>query len=215
MFTIDFMKGKGLPKKSRPLDAAVFAVAVTCCALVLCVVVMQYFNNNLELRSKQRALVFAEAKLQDKSVGKMSNINADSDIAVYRQGYQEVAASIGRYAQWTPVLYDFSETLSPMMLLNEISVLRTVKKVKVTSVKDSKKKVDYEIINRVFRCDIYDFMPDGNDAEVKKYLASLRRCQWLENVYLAESSDAEYDGRDVKSHIINCMLLSQEAAGAK
>jgi hypothetical protein len=215
MFTIDFMKGQGLPKKSRPVDAAVFAVAVAGCALVLCVVGVQYFCNAMELRSKEQTLANAEAKLKDGAGEKGSRVSADADIAVYKQGRGEIASSIGRYVQWTPVLRDLAETLRPAMLVNELSVLRTVKKVKVTSVKDAEKKVDYEIINRILKGDIYEFVSEDNDVEVKKYLASLRRCEWLENVYLAESGDAEYDGKSVKNHIINCMLSSQEVAGAK
>ena len=99
------------------------------------------------------------------------------------------------------------------MLVNELSVLRSVKKEKVTSVKDPKKKVDYEIITRTLKSDIYDFVADSDDAEVKEYLTKLRGCDWLENVYLSQSSDLVFEDRKIKNYIINALLKLQGTVG--
>ena len=138
--------------------------------------------------------------------------------------YGEVAGSIGRYVQWTPVLREFVELLPPSMLLNELSVIRTVSKKKVASTIDPKKKVDIEIINRTLKSDVYDFMPETQGSAIENCLGSLRSSQSLKGVlneaYIVQSSDAEYknsDGisRNVKNHVINCLLVSQEIAEAE
>ena len=220
MFKIDFLKGQGLPTKSRPLDIAMLTTVVMFAAMVFALLGIQYFAYKSELVYKQKELTRAQGLVKlDKTAGKY-----EKRLTVYEQCRAEVADSIGRYVQWTPVLREFSMTLPPTMLLNELRATRTVSKEKVTSKKDPKKKVDVEIFTRRFQADLYDFMPDEDGAILRSYLADCRNSDALndilEGVYLSESSDDEYedstgDKRNVKKHIVNCTLRSRQKVGEK
>ncbi len=219
MFTIDFLKKQGLPKKNQLLEIGLFTGIGAVSLLVLCLLCVQHFHNSSVLISRQKELALRESILQKASGEDSLKYGIEKNLNIYDECYVEIANSIGRYVQWTPVLREFAAALPPSMLLNKLSVTRTISKKKVTSTVDPKKKVDIEIVNRVLKSDVYDFMPEAKGTAVENYLDSLRSSQSLKGVldaaYIAESSDAEYkdsNGRNhkVKNHIINCLLKSQE-----
>jgi hypothetical protein len=224
MFKIDFLKGQGLPAKSRTVETGLFAGIAAVSVLILCLLFMQYFHNSLILRTKQKLLTSLEARLK-KTAGEGSiKSRIKQNLGIYDECYFEIASSIGRYVQWTPLLRELANSLPPSMLINELSVTCSISKEKVTSIRDPGKQVDFEIVNRTLNSDLYGFNPDENDTAVKSYLAIWRDSRVLnsafEKVYLAESSDAEYrdsTGRThkVKNHIIRGQLKSQKIADKK
>ncbi len=224
MFTIDFLKKHGLPEKPRIFEVGVFAGVTVVLLLVSCLLCIQYFHNNAVLRSREKTLSQYELMVQKVSGAGSEKSFIEKDLSVYDECYNEIASAIGRYVQWTPVLLEFADSLPSSMLLNELSVVRTIKKKKVTSVRDKKKKVDHEIINRTLKSDVYDFMFDAESTAVKSYLDSLRNSQLLKGVldkiYIVESSDTEYESPNgkkhkVRNHIVNCLLKSQEILAAQ
>jgi hypothetical protein len=224
MFKIDFLKGQGLPAKSRTVETGLFAGIAAVSVLILCLLCVQYFHNSLTLRLKQKQLTTLESTLKETAgnVGIESRIR--KDLGVYDECYFEIAGSLGRYVQWTPLLLELVNSLPPSMLINELSVTRSISKKKIPSIRQPGKQIDFEIIDRTLNSDLYGFNPDANDTAVKSYLASWRDFKVLnsafEKVYLAESRDAEYKdlaGRThkVKNHIIKGQLKSQKIADEK
>ena len=224
MFKIDFLKGKGLPARSRKFETGLFAGIAAVSVLILCLLCVQYFHNSLTLRLRHKQLAALESMLE----GTAGSVNIESrikkDLNIYNECYFEIAVSIGRYVQWTPLLRELANSLPPSMLINELSVTRTIKKEKVASIMEPGKQVDFEIVSRTLNSDLYGFTPDENDTAVKSYLAIWRDSEVLngafEKVYLAESRDAEYmdsAGRThkVKNHIIKGQLKSQNMVDKK
>ena len=224
MFTIDFLKSQGLPRKSRFVEVGFVTGLATASLIVFSLLAIQYFHNSTVLRSKQKELAILEPMTQQASGQGSLKSRIEKNLTIYDECYFEIANSIARYVQWTPVLREFVNSLPPSMLLNELSVLRTIEKKKVTSVIDPKKKVDFEIINRTLKSDVYDFMSQTEGTAVESYLDNLRNSQPLKGVldktYIVESSDSEYEDSNgkthkAKKHIINCLLKSQEVAAEK
>ena len=223
MFTIDFLKNQGIPERPRVFDVGVFTGVAAVSLLVFLLLATQYSYNNSVLQSKQKALIRCESILERTSGEGSLKYRIKSNLNIYDQCYLEIANSIGRYVQWTPVLREFVDLLPPSILLNELSVIRTIKKRKVTSMIDPAKKVDIEIINRTLKSDVYDFIPEAQGRAVENHLNNLRSSQLFKDVldeaYIVESSDAEYissNGKKykVKKHIMNYLLKSQEIADA-
>lgn len=224
MFTIDFLEKQGLPKKSRPLEAGLFACIVAVSLSVLCLLGIQYFHNKIDLQSKQKELAILEPMVQKTSGNESLESRIEKNLSIYNECYSEVANSIVRYVQWTPVLQEFIGSLPLSMLLNELSVIRTIEKRKTTSIIDPTKKVEIEVINRTLQSNVYDFTPEAEDIAVETYLDDLRSSQSLKDVldeaYIVESGESEYDDSNgkkhkVKNHIMNCLLKSQEIADAQ
>ena len=224
MFKIDFLKGQGLPARSRTVETGLFAGIAAVSVLILCLLCVQYFHNSLTLRLKQKQLTALESTLKETAGNVSIKSRIKKDLDIYDECYFEIAISIGRYVQWTPLLRELVNSLPPSMLINELSVTRSISKEKVASIRNPGKQVDFEIVNRTLNSDLYGFNPDANDTAVKSYLASWRDFKVLnsafEKVYLAESSDAEYKdsaGRTykVKNHIIRGQLKSQKIADKK
>ena len=155
MFTIDFLKTKGRPKKSHPFQVAGVAVGVILPAVLVGLMALWYFGNGVSLRSKRQSAERISSMAAESSADEGLSEQVNKRMLVYKDCTGEVAESIGRYVQWTPVLREFIETMPNSMVLNQLDVLRTMDKVKIPSLKDPKKKVDFEIVQRVLRGDIY------------------------------------------------------------
>lgn len=224
MFTIDFLKKQGLPAKNRSFEVGVFAGVCSVAVIVVLFLCIHYFHNATVLRSKQNTLARCESMLEKSSGEGSAKHHIETSLDIYNECYDEIGKSLGRYVQWTPVLREFVELLPESMLLNELRVIRTIKKKKVASAVDPKKKVDIEIIHRSLKSDVYDFMPEGQGTSVENYLDDLRKSESLAGVfdkaYIVESSDDEYEDSNgkvhmVKNHIISCLLKSQAVADAQ
>lgn len=221
MFTIDFLKEQGLPDKSRPIKTGVITIIASVLLVGFCLLGIQYFKNKIVLASKQKELVKSEAMLLNNSGGKNRQSQTKRDLGVYVQCKNEIAASIGRYTQWTPILREFSVKMPASLLLDELSVIRTIKKKKINSILDPKKKVDYEIIHRTIKSNVCDFAPQDEGAAVEKYLDKLRGSTSLKGIlgktYIAESNDGEFEDEvgkkfPVKNYVINCLLKADALA---
>jgi len=215
MFTIDFLKEQGLPAKSRPIRTALMTIIAFVLLTGFCLMGIQYFKNKIVLASKQNELAKSEAILLSKPNGKNLKSQIKRDLDLYKQCKYEVAVSIGRYTQWTPILREFSMKMPSSLLMDELRVTRSIKKKKVTSVLDPKKKVDYEIIQRTIKSHICDFVPEDEGAGVEMYLEQIRGSESLSSIlgktYIVESTDGEFEDEGgkklaVKNYIINCML---------
>jgi len=224
MFKIDFLKGQGLPARSQTAEMGLFGGIAAVFVLILCLLFVRYCDNALTLRTKQKHLDSLESTLRETASRGSIKSRIRKNLAIYNECHSEIAGSLGRYVQWTPLLRELANSLPSSMLINELSVTRTVNKEKVTSIREPDKQVDFEIVNRTLNSNLYDFNPDANNTAVKSYLASWRNSEVLNNafekVYLAESSDAEYKdsaGRinKVKNHIIKGQLKSQKIADKK
>lgn len=221
MFTIDFLKNEGLPARNRVLEVGFFTILSAVSLFAFGLLWIQYFRNSTVLSSLERELALWESKRPDKDP-LISGI--EKDLKTCNECRFEIASSIGRYTQWTPVLCEFAGTLPPLMLLNELSVIRTVKKDKVTSITDPAKKVDYELIGRTLVSEVYDFTADAGSSTVSNYLELLRGSERLKGVlneaYIFESDEVECEGADgkklkVKNYVINSQLRPQEIPGVK
>ncbi len=224
MFKIDFLKSHGLPARSRTAETGLFAGIAAVSVLILLLLCVQYFHNSLTLRAKQKQLTALESMLKGTDGKGSIKSRIKKNLGIYEECYFEIASSIGRYVQWTPLLRELANSLPPSMLINELSVTSSISKEKVTSIRDPSKQVDFDIVNRTLNSNLYGFNSDANDTAVKSYLASWRDSKILniafEKVYLAESSDAEYRdsaGRinKVKNHIVRGQLKSQKIADKK
>lgn len=218
MFTIDFLKTKGLPKKSHPFCVAGVAVGVVLPAVLVGLMALWHFGNGVSLRSKRQSAEKISSMVAESSADKGLGERVNKRMLVYKDCTGEVAESIGRYVQWTPVLREFIETMPDSMVLNQLDVLRTIEKVKIPSLKDPKKKVDFEIVHRVLKGDIYDVTDDTDDVGIEGYLKGLRESKSLngvfETVYIEVTKDDIFEGIFAKHYVINCQLRSQEAPGS-
>jgi hypothetical protein len=218
MFKIDFLKGQGLPARNRTTEIGLFAGIAAVSVLILLLLCVQYFHNSLTLRAKQKQLTALESMLKGTDGKGSMKSRIKKNLGIYNECHFEIANSIGRYVQWTPLLREIANSLPPSMLINELSVTRSVSKEQVASIREPGKQVDFEIINRTLNSNLYGFNSDANDTAVKSYLAIWRDSKVLnsafEKVYLAESGDVAYTdpaGRihKVKNHIIRGQLKSQ------
>jgi hypothetical protein len=224
MFEIDFLKKQGLPLKHRPIETGVYTAAAVFIILILSVPWIQFLQNKSELKSKQDQLARLEARAARTNGQGSVKFRLENDLKICNQCYLEIADSIGRYVQWTPILHEFSNSLPSSMILNELSIVRTAEKKNVISSIDASKKVDFEIINRSLKSNVYDFTPESDSTAIGTYLESLRVAEpfkgLLTEAYILESSDAEYadlygKSYKVKNYVINCVLKSHQVPEGK
>jgi hypothetical protein len=221
MFTIDLLKGQGRPVRTRPKGIAIFVATFAMPLLVAMLLISFYYGNKVAISINTQKISsyttqierLADAvKLKDAWEADKSNLN---------NCLTDVASSIGRHTQWSPVLVSLVENLPESVVLSGLEVKQTAIKQKPAKAgadskdsKDSKdkkdKKADTTVMVRTLRMRICGNPNSDFDREIKAFrdrlLASNAIGKKLEDVVIASQGNDALDGRDVVVYDIDCIF---------
>jgi len=209
MFTIDLLKGEGIPIKSRPEGTAVAATTFAVPILVAVVILGFYLSDKFVISVKKQEIVNYEkhintlsdaVKLQKSFEEEKNNINGS---------LTEVSSSIGRYTQWSPVLATVVKNMPDSMILTRIEVKQHSVKRKVPKKDDPEKMVDISVPVKTLQMSVSGRPQADNDKAVKDFKDRLRSsaslASKLEDIRVSQKSDT-LEGQDVVSYEIDCIF---------
>jgi hypothetical protein len=224
MFNIDLLKGQGRPVRTRPKGIAIFVATFAVPAVVAMLLFSYYYRNkvvisiqtqNIETYATQTERLADATKLKESWENDKTNLN--NCIA-------DVASSISRHTQWSPVIVSLVENLPDSVVLSGLEVKQTTVKQKPEKAaagamdsktsKDSKekkdKKADSTVTVRTLRMRICGNLNSDFDREIKSFrdrlLASNAIGKKLEDVVIASQGNDTLDGRDVVAYDIDCIF---------
>jgi len=126
MFTIDLLKGQGIPVKTSPQGIAIIATGVAVPFVAALVFIGIYLHNRVVIPIMQNELAVYEQKMQTLSEGvklqQMFNKEKDS----INGCIPEVASAVRKFTTWSPVIRTIAENMPAVMILNQLNVKQTV-----------------------------------------------------------------------------------------
>ena len=215
MFAIDLLKGQGRPARTKPQGVAIFVATFTVPMLIAILMAGYYYRNKVVLSVHKQniagyvtqterladALKLREAWEKDKSA--ISGCLAD------------VADSIGRHTQWSPVLVAIVQNLPESVVMNSLEVRQSSVKrkavVKASLEKDNKdKQADTSVAVRTLKLRVSGNPSYDCDREIKAFRDRLRASNVLgpklEDVVIASQGHDTLDGREVVAYDIDCIF---------
>ena len=209
MFTIDLLKGQGIPMKSRPGGIAISAVAVAIPVIIAIVMLGIYLNNRIIISVNNRDISRQQAEI-DKLSDLVKQLEAiEKEKAACGQCLSEVKSSTDRYAQWSPVLVAVVENMPASVALTRLEVKQRSIKRKVPKKEDPKKTVDIDVPVRTLTMSICASAQSDGDKAVRDFQTRLRSSAFLgpklENITVSQEAGT-LDKQDVVIYEINCIF---------
>jgi hypothetical protein len=214
MFSIDLLKGTGVPLKSSPGKFALSTLPFIVPAVIIMIVIVHYgYNGTVLAMAKNR-------------IEKIKTMTADySDDIEFYQGMtsklnntnrrlSDVASVIDKNIQWTPMVRTMVETMPDSIILQKLRLNSDTIRKKMPDKNDKDKMVFVECIKRKMRITVYGASQYDSDNAVQGYIYRLRNSE----VFMSEVTDvrivardvAKLDGRDVPCYEIDCLFKIQE-----
>ncbi len=209
MFTIDLLKGQGIPLKSGPGGIAITAVTVAIPIIGAIAMFGLYLHNRIIVSVQQREIVRWEAKIDKLSGAVELHESLEKEKVVYADCLSEVKSSIDRYAQWSPVLVTLVESMPSSVVLTDLEVRQHFVKREVPQKDNPKKMIDIDVPVRTLRMIVHGRPQYNCDKAVRDFQDRLRYSDFLgpmlENITVSQQSDT-LEGREVISYEIDCVF---------
>lgn len=209
MFTIDLLKGQGVPMRSRPGGIAIAAVAVAVPVIISMLMSGFYLKNRIILSINERQIVKWEAKINKLSDVKSMLESFDKKKSVYRNCISEIKSALSKHAQWSPVLTILAETMPESVLLTGLEVKQHSIRKKIPKKDEPETMVYIDIPVRTLRMNISTNSLPGSDKAVRDFRDSLRTSSYLgprlETIRVSQESDTLKD-QDIVNYEIDCVF---------
>lgn len=207
MFTIDLLKGQGIPIRSSPKSIAVTAVMLTVPAIIAVIMFGHYLRNSVVISIQKQRIVNYETKINKLSEAVALQGAFEKEKEIINGCLSEVAATINKHTQWTPILIEIVKSMPDSMLLTGINVKEDTVKKKAPSKKEGGEKVDVVVPIRILRIDARENSGFGHGQSIRDFQDSLRSSAVfsprLDNINVSQGIDT-FKGQDVVSYQINC-----------
>ena len=209
MFTIDLLKGHGIPLRGGPGGVAIASVTVAMPIIGAIAIFGLYLHNRIIVSIQQREIFRWEAKIAKLSDAVELHESLEDKKVVYADCLSEVKSSIDRYTQWSPVLATLVENIPNSVVLTDLEVRQQFIKREVPQKGNLEKMIDIDIPVRTLRMRVRGRPQYNCDKAVRDFQDRLRYSDFLgprlENITVSQESDT-LEGREIVSYEIDCVF---------
>jgi len=209
MFTIDLLKGEGIPAKSRPKDIAIASAMLVVPTIIAIVMLSLYLRNEITLSIQRKEMVRSKAELDKLSDTIEAKKSLEEEKDIVSNCISEVGSSLDIHTQWTPILAKVVENIPYSTTLTNLSVRQRSVKKKVPKKDDPEKMEDILIITRTLHMSAHGTAQSDCDEAVKEFRNHLLSSPFLgpklENITVSQKYGTA-DGQDIASYEIDCIF---------
>ena len=209
MFTIDLLKGRGIPIKSGP-GGVTIAVAAFVVPIIIAIVMFGfYLSNIINISIQKREVVRYEKKIDELSDAIEMQKLFEKEKNVISSCLTEVSSSIAKHAQWSPILMTLVENMPDSVVLTSLEVKQRFIKRKVPKKDDPQKKTTISVPVRTLHVSISGSSQTNYDEAVRDFGARLRSSALLgprlEDIRVSQGFDM-FQNQNVVSYGIECVF---------
>lgn len=209
MYTIDLLKGQGIPVKFRPESIAIASATIIVPVIIAIAMFGFYLRNRIIISIQNQEIARKQAEIEKLSDALKLQKELEEERDVISNCLSEVRSSLNRHAQWSPVLVSLVENMPESIVLTALDVKQQYARRKDQQKDDPKKTIDIVIPIRTLHMSIYGISQDKSDEAVREFRERLRSSALLgprlENIHVSQSSNV-VDGQNVVSYEIDCIF---------
>lgn len=209
MFTIDLLKGEGVPMKSGPWGVAIAVMAFVVPILVAMVMLGLYTSNRIVIKVTKQEMVNYENNTKSLADAVKKQEALEKEKNSINSCLSEVLSSVDRHTQWSPVLVTVVESMPDSMVLTRLEVKPSSVEKKVPQKDDPNKMVVTNVPTSILQMSVRGRSQANNDKAVKEFKDRLRLSALLapkiEDIVISQKTDT-LDGREVVSYDIDCIF---------
>jgi len=212
MFTIDLLKGEGLPTKDRPRNMAVGAITSAVPVVIAIAVFGFYLQNKTIISIREGEIASQKAKTEKLSGAVSQQETLERERGVYSRSLSEVNSAIGLHTQWSPVLATVVENMPESVVLTALEVKQHTVRKKTRQKDDPEKTVDVTIPVPTLRMSVSASPQSDSDQAIRDFRDKLRSSAVLgpklENITVSQKA-SKLSGLEVVSYEIDCLFKPQ------
>ncbi len=209
MFTIDLLKGQGIPIKSRPEGIAIAAAIFTVPVIIAIVMFGFYLSNIVAISIQRQKIVNYGAKIAELSGAVKLQKSLEKEKIALSSSLAEVKSSVGRHTQWSPVLVTLVRNMPDSVILTGLELKQRSISKKVPVKDDPKKTTIITVPVRTLRMTVSGSPQSNCDRAVRDFRDSLRSSSLLgpklQDIKVSQESGMLGD-QDVVSYEIDCIF---------
>jgi len=210
MFTVDLLKGRGIPEKSGPVGITV-AVMTFAVPVVLAIILFgAYLSNAVSISVKRKALAQYQKQIDNLSAVLQEGKNFEKQKKLMKDVLAEIAKSIDRHMQWSEILVDVVRKMPDSMVLTKLEVKQDTVKKRVAKKGEPDTKVTVTVPIRTLQISVGGRQGRNYDGAVRDFSRRLRESEILgpklENIRVSKDSPDTRGGVDLITYQIDCIF---------
>ncbi|NIP23220.1 MAG: hypothetical protein GWN67_10245 [Phycisphaerae bacterium] len=209
MFTIDLLKGQGVPAKTRAQNIAIGAAAVAVPVIIAIAMLSLYLNNKVIISIQKDSIANFKKKIAGMSDVIEYQKSYEEQKTIYDNCLTEVSSNLDRHVQWSPVLVTLVENLPESVVLKSLGVKQRSTRIKVPHKDDPKKTVETSVPVRSLEMTVAGMPESNSDKEIRDFSERLRSSSELgprlENIRIAQGV-GKLNEEDVITYQIDCIF---------
>ena len=209
MFTIDLLKGQGIPVKTKPQGIAIFVATFAVPALVAIIMGGYYYRNKVVISVQKQNIASLENQTRKYSEALKLRESFEKDKTAVNTCMADVSNLLRGHFQWSPVLVALAENLPDSVVLANLEIKRSTFKQKPAK-GDTNKKGDVSIPVRTLKMRVSTNPSATSDLEIRAFRDKLRASaalgSRLDDIVIASQGHDTFNGRDVVCYDIDCIF---------
>jgi hypothetical protein len=212
MFTIDLLKGKGIPERSGPQGIVVASVTFVVPVVVALIMFGCYLSDSIAISIEKKEITSYETKASKLSNAVELRRSFEKQKTDIRECLSEVSSSIGRHTQWSPILAAVVESIPDSMVLTKLDVAKRPVKKKVPKKDDPHTMVEKRAFTTMLSITVSGKPKRDYERAVRNFRDRLRSSSVLgpklEGIRIARDV-GDLEGQEVVWYELNCVFKSQ------
>ncbi|MHC5083049.1 MAG: hypothetical protein ACYTET_03820 [Planctomycetota bacterium] len=212
MFSIDLLKGKGLPRQSDLKGTLLKAVPLIIPLIAVAALAASYQQDYVKLKSQQTQLKQNQSQIQLNQPAMKQYSQINRQISDHRKVLKDVAKAMSYRIQVTDLLVEMVGILPVDIVVSEMNFGRQTRTEKVKN-EETGQEVKFLVIDRVLTLVLCRAnQADGNQA-VQEYMEQLnsseRLSEFFDDFRLAARRQGQIDEESVTYYEIECVFHEQ------
>jgi Tfp pilus assembly protein PilN len=209
MFTIDLLKGEGIPAKSRPEGIAIAATTLAVPVIIAIVMFGLYLRNKIIISVQKQEIANYETKIAKLSDAVELQKSFENEKNAVSSCLSEVSTSLARHTQWSPVLTTLVKNMPDSVVLTDLEVNQSSVTRKVPKKDDPQKMIDISVPVRTLQINVCGSPQSDCDKVVRGFRERLRSSTLLgpklENIRVSQRFGT-LESQDVVFYQIDCIF---------
>jgi Tfp pilus assembly protein PilN len=209
MFTIDLLKGQGVPARSRPEGIIATAVTVVFPTAIVLTMLGVYLSNRVVINIHKKEIAGYENKIAGLSDEMRVHKRYEKQKGATLQRISETADAISDRQQWSDILVTIVENLPDSLVLERMAVESRPNKVKIADPKNPEEKRDKTVVMRTLHLTLGGSAGEVSNRQVQAFRDRLKVSKVLgpqvEDIPVSQTVEMK-DGREVITYEMRCIL---------
>jgi tRNA U34 5-carboxymethylaminomethyl modifying GTPase MnmE/TrmE len=213
MYTIDLLRGHGIPIRNRRGGMLIIAVTIAVPLIMAMVLYTQYLLHKIDINRMEISIRDRDKKILQMADAVKALSSLEKGEITMRECLVDVSSAIGRNVQWSPILRLIVENLPGTAVLNKLDVSLVMQSKQVPDKQDPKKMINVPQTLRKLRISLFEYSKSDSGEGVQRFIRAMRSSKVLadkvEDVRIAAQERDKADGIEVTRYDIDCIFKPQ------